>query len=105
MSVAVGRVEGQPHGFWMVVWKVQSEKAQVLLQPRFCIVRVAVGQAGACGPWARTRLAKPRTVARTNFIFDAFCCQQTAVPRLYLSTLPTWKSKRPWVVGYAGWVG
>jgi hypothetical protein len=68
MSVAVGRVEGQLHGFWIVVWNVQSEKAHALLHPRFWMVRVAVGQASASGAWARTRLARPRRAERASFI-------------------------------------
>lgn len=68
MSVAVGRAEGQLHGFWIVVWNVQSEKAHVLLQPLFWMVRVAVGHARASGAWARTRLARPRRAESASFI-------------------------------------
>lgn len=71
MRVAVGTEEGQPQGFWTVVWKVQSEKAQDLLQPRFWMVRVAVGQTGAPFCWERARLARPRRVVRASFMVEA----------------------------------
>jgi hypothetical protein len=69
MSVAVGRVDGQPQGFWIVVRKLQSVRGHSLPQSRFWMVRVAVGQT-ASGAWARARLARPRRVARVNFIVD-----------------------------------
>jgi hypothetical protein len=68
MRVAVGTEAGQPHGLGRVVWKVQSEKAQDLLQPRFWMVRVAVGQTGAAAFWERARLARPRRVVRASFM-------------------------------------
>ena len=65
MSVAVGRVE-QPQGLRIVVWRLQSENGHVLPQPRFWIVRVAVGQTRELCP--RARLARPRRAGTTSFI-------------------------------------
>jgi hypothetical protein len=73
MRVAVGTLAGQPHGLGRVVWKVQSEKAQDLLQPRFWMVRVAVGQTGAAAFWERARLARPRRVVRAASFMVATC--------------------------------
>ena len=91
MSVAVGMVAGQPQGFWIVVAKVQSEKGHSLLQPRFWIVRVAVGQT-ASGAWARTRLARPRRAERASFILKAAFCGGNASADwrvwLWRSTVP-----------------
>ena len=64
MSVAVGIGDGQLQGLTMVVWNVQSERAQVLWQLRFCMVRVAVGQLTASGASVRARLARPRSAER-----------------------------------------
>jgi len=69
MRVAVGIDAGQPHGFRIVVTKLQSPAPQSLRHPRFCIVLVAVGQTRALGPWATTRLTIPRMTA--SFMVDA----------------------------------
>jgi hypothetical protein len=73
MSVAVGKVEGQLHGFWIVVRKVQSEKGHVLPQPWFWIVRVAVGHTTS-RPCARAkRLARLTRAASASFIVGISC--------------------------------
>lgn len=66
--MAVGSVAGQPQGFWMVVWKVQSLKGHSLPHARFWMVRVAVGQTALGSLAARARLARPRSALRENFI-------------------------------------
>ncbi len=70
MSVAVGSVAGQPHGFWMVVWNVQSDIAHALWQLRFWIVRVAVGQTACTSACPRARPTRPRRAAKAGFIVD-----------------------------------
>jgi hypothetical protein len=98
MRVAVGTLAGQPHGLGRVVWKVQSEKAQDLLQPRFWMVRVAVGQTGAAAFWERARLARPRRVVRAASFMVVGCLlagdcvsQSLMTGRLVVALDCTWK--------------
>ncbi len=67
----MGIGDGQLQGLTMVVWNVQSERAHVLWQLRFCMVRVAVGQLTASAASARPRLARPRRAERAaSFIVE-----------------------------------
>ncbi len=101
----MGIGDGQLQGFTMVVWNVQSERAQVLWQLRFCMVRVAVGQLTASGASARARLARQRRAERAaSFIVEVGllacllggeCCLSAFLFFLPLPGLVGWRSTVP----------
>jgi hypothetical protein len=76
MSVAVGTVDGHPHGLRIVLRKAQSLSGHSLRHPRFWIVRVAVGHdaGGSCASARLTRLSRAATTAFMLFGFWLACC-------------------------------